>query len=558
MPLFPLAPNLPSAPGADPTTPQPVMGDDATLRPPVDWSPRPEKMPAFPDAGARDPATSFPTPFYRMEATKAAIERDGELFAIWSQAVLALAGGLFEVKIASVAGLGAFGACLARLDAHRRHLPLLSATVGGRRQVMAVGDPETLVWPHVRRTAAEWNELQPLIANRDRYARAVLADLRAIVQAANEWSSAIPWMRGLDRLLDAPASSDGRAYHDARGEGPFTLMLGGQGEPKPVPVYFPVFDRDGAALVRRFANLTYTASAGFVTGVDANRVAQIRIASPSVADPVAAGLGVWSRVGNTPPEWPAVDQLTLDEPAGLFKALPALYPSGRYALTDLVRTPYRFADPVRVLARAIGSAGVPTHAIAGQAPGTYGRSAIVHALTSGQPLPDAEYLAKTPGAGFVLRRDGETPVLWVESSDVDGPADLRGLGYALWMYFTGAANEIRGGPETSIGAPDGRLAWWRGNRIESEAVPEGARALAHKRLATLQRFARAWDLAGPAPASGKTARDLFRAAAAAWVRFCTGRDPFPNGPASRVRADWSLEPLREKVPMPADSVGGAA
>lgn len=534
MTSFPLIPHADSLANEPPGL-QALWRDTGPGRP---W--RPGELNPFPDpAKGRDPATSFPDPFYRREATRLAIaEAAGGYWRLWCVGVRAVASGLLSVEVIDLSRQrGELGKALAKLHPERRFLAHFFANIGGQKTLMALGDPELLLWPAARRTPEQWAELERQVDATERLPLAVLGEWRELMRQAETWDDkGILWMRGLSQLLGPTGpGGEARVYHeDSRATGPLPLRLRRDGKEAQVPVYVPVYERGWAAEVRLLASMAFTPVEGGLDGRQGSQPARLRVVIPGGSTDEAAiyqGLGLVRRLRTDRPETP--QRVSLGDADGLFDlAGRALYPDHGLEIAAIQRQSWLYPDPVRVLARALGAAGVPARALRGAPPASLGQRAVMGALLRGGSLPTPEAILRD-GGGFVLGSPGAVPQLYVDDPDRFGVAELRELGWVLWEVFLG---EAKPGPEGTITIGSTvQLRVRRDGRPEAVDVPpldEALRAEAQRRLATIQRFARAWSLTESASKQGAHAAELLRAAAHAWVRFVTGAAPFPNGPLS--------------------------
>jgi hypothetical protein len=552
MPRYLLIPNRESAP-TDPPGIVPLMG--RTQPPPPEWAP-PELSP-FPTAdGGRDPSTSFPDPFYRKEAMASAIRRgSGEYLVLWRTAVRALAGGLLRLEPVDLSRRGAFGRSLSRLRPERRFICLLYGKVHDTERLFALTDPDTLLWPAARRSAADWAAIERQVDSLppDQDPIRLLADWRAALRQARSWEpSMAPWQRAMDLLLEsAPGSPDLGWYREhARGEGPVGLSLPEDGRLRAAPCWFPVASPDWGRLVRRLATCSFGPDArGRLVARDRNGAEQLRLHLPVGLEGVErshAGPGRLERCSGHPPAWGEAVSLAASD--GLFRSAgAAVYPNRGLSVADIQRRPYLYCDPVRVLVGALGPAGLPPASLAEGAPASYGRSALQQALSRGLRLPEPAQVQERPGSGFVFVHDSGTALVYLEG-EVSWPIlELSRLGQVLWHAFQ---RELRaeGGPrprlifarsgeEVLALAPDGRM---EVATAELDPLDEALRSRLSPRQASLQRFARAWSLADRAPTGGSSLDRLLAAGAWAFVHHLTGRAPHANGPLSGEVLRWPI------------------
>ncbi|MCB9762455.1 MAG: hypothetical protein H6739_21840 [Alphaproteobacteria bacterium] len=521
---------------------------------------QPGDLPPFVDpARGRDPATSFPDPFYRREATRLAIQRgQGEYLRLWTVGLKALVSGLLEVEVIDLlTQRGALGEALCRLHPERRFLPHFYGTVNGQRLIFALGDPDTLMWPAARRTAEQWRDLERQVDAADRHPLAVLADLAALLRQAEAWHpQEVVWIRGLAALVDGMAPSAGlRTYaHDTRAVGPLPLRVRRDGKNELRPVYFPVYEQGWSAEILRLATMRFEAKDGAVFASQGTQPPRLRIGLPPGSSDAAAAyqsLGVVTRLraDRALPD----GGLTLSEADGLFDALGrVVYPDHALDVAEIRRAPFLHPDPVRVLVGALGPVGLPARALVGGAGASYGQAAVAAVLRDGGRLPGPDELM-AQGGGFVLRSPYGPPQVYLDDPDRYGISELCALGWVLWEAFLGSV-QIGAEADLRMGSTV-QLAVRRDGRPEALEVPNldaDLRADTARRLATLQRFARAWTLDQPVHNAGDRVNELLRASAAAWVRWATGQAPFANGPASTRSLSWAPPGAAEPIRIPLD------
>ena len=367
MPAIPLLPHM----DADPTR-KPGFADflDDGRPLPREWEVR--DLPPLLEAGQRDPATAFPDPFFRKEALADAIRRGrGEYLNHWKFMVGALAAGLFRVQPVDLATYGAFGRCVTALHPERRMLSLVYAHLGNGWRLVGLTDPDVLLWPAARRTRQEWTELkgQARKLATERNPMDLLADLRGGMRRQRLWApDRVLWMRALDLMLRGRAASEGLVHlqEHSRGVGPFLLSLPHDDKLALQPVYFPVMEPGWAGQVRQLATMRFSRDAdGHLLGRDAKGIAQVRIRLPrglNERERRLMGLGLVDRLTDHPPDWG--DTVTLAHEDGLFQSLGSdLYPPQRLDPLRIRQQPWRHPDPIRVLVGAVGSAGLPDHAL---------------------------------------------------------------------------------------------------------------------------------------------------------------------------------------------------
>lgn len=524
MPLHPLVPDLPPLTKGAVGDPHPILSEHHAL--PDPW--RPPKPVANPDPAKRDPSTSYPTPFYRVEAVRRALKdlEDTEVFKRWTNTLLAVVGGLFRLEsIALDKDGGAFGKVLAAADGDRKQIVTCRFTLRGQERLVAISDPEVGFWPAARLSPEDWQTVDQEIHSVRGSALALLADLRQAMRAADAWTPIIPWMLGVDRII-GEAVGDGKAWAThGRGEGPFRLKVLRSGAPAIEDLYLPVWSEGWGLRIRTFVHMNFASDRGVVKVRDANNRDQYEVIVPG--GPARRGKGVVTAVGTAPP---SVDtaRLNLEGPTGLFAALSTLFPGSAQAKVDPLdvnQRPWTHPDVVRVLVHSLGPAGMPADRVAGGAGGHYGNTSILACCLADADLPSPQALLN--GDGFVqVGKPGTEAELYVDIAG--GPQELRRMGQALWSIFIGDLS-------------DGSAVLERaGERIEALAELDAAGVdEARLRVATLQRFARAWRLTMAKRETTGDQAALLRSAAWAWIQHVSGEPPFPNGPVGARVVSWS-------------------
>ncbi|MCB9743519.1 MAG: hypothetical protein H6741_05790 [Alphaproteobacteria bacterium] len=538
----------------------------AQAAPAREWQP-PDLDPFHKADEGRDPATSFPDPFYRREATRLALQRaDGPYHRLWGIATQALASGLLRVEMVDLANdRGALGRALLRLHPERRFLAHFYGEVKGQRLLFALGDPEILLWPAARRLPEQWSELERQVDAAETHPRAVLADLAATLRAAGAWNpEAVLWQRAISLMLDGMAPTPGLSTYreHSRSVGPFPLRLTWEGHDEIVPVWWPVYERGWGQEILRLASMRLRVEGDAALAAQGSQPARLRVHLPGGTDDAAIfkGRGVVSRVGSEP--LVPVTGVTLAEADGLFDVLGrTVYPDHALEVAEVRRWPMRHPDPVRVLVDALGAVGLPARALKGGVAGaSYGQAAVLGALQGGRRLPSADELIRD-GGGFVLRNPHGPDQLFLDHAERYGVTELTELGWVLWEAFLGSVTVGSADVKTDL-----RIGSTVQLRVRRDGRPEPLelppldaelKAEVGRRLATLQRFARAWSLEGTTPVSGEAPAQLLAAAAAAWVRWATGAEPFPNGPPARDHLRWPLPGANEDTRLPVDPVGRA-
>jgi len=519
--------------------------DRGALEVSASWRP---VIPDTVDDLERVEAFAYPTPWawaYMMAAVIREQKWGHLLFHRYAILLKALTLGEFRLDVIDLKSMN-LGRLLCEIDSRFRYMGLVRGKLPqgeGREDVIwGATSPETLVWPSPRRGTDEWQSLYDKVRTRERDALLLWADVRALLQARQQWDpQKVPWMSAIDHLVGNLPGSEGQAFYHihCRTVGPVaTLFPDGQTKPFYLPTYEPGFAR------RFLQGLTGTfhVQGEAVVIQDSRNQPAYEVALPRVAvdgDFRLAGGGVVRVVaGPVQPYFEGRRIRLRDDSQGLgyFSALKNLYhelSNPEWDLTDAVRQyPYSYPDAVRIIVHRLGEAGVPDSAV------VFSERAYEVLFTQDLAgLPRLRDLETPSVDAFVYRTQGLTAV-FLENYQGAWFGDLRALGWVLWQYFNGEAYFDRGNIR------DGRSA---------EPLMEGPYAVAAvyekvhmederqrcRRLATLQRFVRTYqESEGSRPEEA-----LCRRAAEVFARWAWGEDVRPNGPRSPRVSEVRIGPM---------------
>jgi hypothetical protein len=248
---------------------------------------------------------AFPTPLARAEATSHVL-RGGEEAAGHELAVRfkLLAYGLTLGKLQYVLldlaapELDNLGRALVRVEPDSRYLGLVGRGSEGAFAAFGATHPECLLFPHARRSRADWDDLAGAVGREQDLASRLLADLRAALDAADAWNpEVVAWQSGIECLLgqQTPSPDLIELRRNARFIGPFVLRVAGaSGEKTLQAIYWPVVHREYTQKVVEYFKLKPTRTAEFVELRDAVDNAAARVLLPMAGenvDPVALGAG---------------------------------------------------------------------------------------------------------------------------------------------------------------------------------------------------------------------------------------------------------------------------
>jgi len=482
-------------------------------------------------------------------------DRLQQTFERWRLLLLGLVLG--EVTLESIdlrqREMDNFGAMLADLRPECRFMGILRDArregAQGKRLLVGASDPHCLFWcsPRVGRLNY-WSDLKTRIDAHPARAEALglLADWRAQFERAGWFNPghdrAPAWMKGLHVLLGDSVAPAGLLGSDARLVGPLRLNIVPRagGEAEDTVAYLPVREPQWAA---RFAELLFfqpvRRDAGVVDLVDPNGRAVVTVrmaptaAAPSApapgaatdAAPVAgfellAGVGRLEGFANVgrghgQAHWLEDHANAQGYRSLVLNALMAAAARAHRRATlgeeDVGRFSIGFPDTVRlVLGGGAGGVDGPRILLSRE---------VTNRAATGVPLPAAGVdlakwkLDEAPPA--VVAVPGAASGLSVGLVESFGPTgrrvevgELRGLGFALWLYFTGEAELRSDGARVLWTADDGKELFGRvvvgGAERSLEVLRDTLTAVhsdiervrARDRLATLQRFAATWRGAG--------------------------------------------------------------
>lgn len=479
-------------------------------------------------------------------------------FERWRLLLLGLTLGELTLEITDLRRpeVDNLGAMLADLRPECRFLGLLRDArrqgAEGRRLLVGGADPQCLVWcaPRVARENY-WSDLKTRIdASAERGdALKLLAEWRAGFERSGLWApghEASPaWQKGLQVLLGDTAPSTGALSTDARGVGPLRLSVVPRngGDASEVIAFLPQRDPGWGA---RFAELLFfqpvRSDAGTVDLVDPNGRAVVTVrmaprdpgreasagrtslgvdAASTAGVELLAGVGRLESVANVARGHGQSHWLEDHANAQGYRSLvlnPLLAAAARSqrraAVTeaDVAAFPMLFPDSVRLVVAQTAEAeagGVRIHlsreVIARVEPGVAAPQ-TGSALARWTPGDAPPRIVAVPGAEGVLAV-GLVERFGSPHRTID-VGELRGLGFALWLYFIGEAELRADGARVLWAADEGKelfgrvvlpnaerpLDVLRDALIAVRNDPERARA--RDRLATLQRFAMTWRALG--------------------------------------------------------------
>jgi hypothetical protein len=529
-----------------------VFGPEKPL--PEPWQPRLEEARRLEEVEA----FAFPTPFAWAEMMAAILRQslyNHLLFELYENLVLGLVLGHLHLEVVDLKDKGGdFGKVLEQTDNRYRYFGILRGSPRNQNlqgKVFGATSPDSLFWPSPRRSEDEWRELREAI-NRDSNLQGgyqVLADFRELLRQQKLWvPDALPWVRGLDRIIGDRSPSDGcKHFHmHSRSVGPILVTFLNDKR----ALYIPVYERNFAAELLRALTGSFNPEDGRIALRDDRGTKHYEILMPTVptgGDPILAGAGT-VRVIDAPGRIRSYSsnrvRLYDDEKGrGLFSLLQPLYVGlgNDVNLGDIKDRPFFYPDIIRIAVNRLGDAGLPGADV------SFSDQAYELAFDPNSPgLPLVSELENPAqgNRGFVLRYsyEGRTKTaLYIEEYAGRHVGDLTALGYVLWLFFTGTA-EYRDGMICDSGlAPLMDRGTGQPLYPTTEVYQKVRKEQReHRKLAALQRFIRAYAERG-----GEADIDrLCSEAAKAFARWVWSEEVIPNGRQPRQQLSVQLGSLR--------------
>jgi hypothetical protein len=506
---------------------------------PEPWQPRLELVNTL----DKVEAFAFPTPFAWAEMMAAVLRQglyDHLLFKFYEDLVLGLVLGHLQLEVSDLKGFE-FGKILAGTDDRYRYFGLLRAHPRHSElqgKVFGATSSEALFWPSARRTDADWRKLREAYTTDVRLndAYQVLADLRDLLSLQKLWQVVeVPWIKGLNHIIADHKPSDGHKHFHVHSRlvGPVLAKMPGD---RQQPFYFPVYENQFVSDFLRALTGSFKQEEGRIVILDDKQRRHYEIRMPTVpsdGDILLAGAGT-IRSLDEPGKIKEFQfnrvRLEKDEKGeGLTYLLQPLdealrrpqpqYPALGKDVTAIKQRPFFYPDIIRIPVARLGQAGVPEQVV------SFSDRAYKLAFeSSGTGLPLLSELSSQPETHqFILphtHAGKTTQVIYIEEYGGHPVGDLRALGWVLWSYFIGTAelqgDKLRDTELTPLlkATSTGRL-FDLAEEAYRRVVEERS---THRRLATLQRFLRAYTERGSASGASDVDR-LCQAAAQTFVKW---------------------------------------
>lgn len=531
-----------------------------------DWDQKPGKVGAFPITSVPEvwgpspdqvqPA-AFPTPYGRAEAMRRILEKieaptsGAEAHPLWrcfDILVTAVTLGELQVEVFDLkrsTEFDNFGTALCRAEPDVRYLAHFYREADDRQVSFGYSHPRCLVWPHARRTEAEWNQLASAVAPRKADALRLLVEFRSVLIAGRRWVPEHPveWQRGISFLTRGiePSPDLSTLHEQSRFVGPVGLALpDAAGAPGPSePVFLPTLSTKFAERFIQWCASAPTEAdtprgrAIVLTDARGTALAELALPRPDGgANLLDLGGGVVTdRAAREIAPCPTYCFEDQDGAQGLPKALDplalALMQRGR-ALTSepIAACPVLYPDPIRILSKRNLWRGGDVRCTArcervALTPGGAGR------------LPGTSDAASDPSS-FVVVRFTHASMVFAESFEGRDIGDIRALGAALFLAFVGEASVEGGVLRDDDGRPLLRSSALRPLEPDdaayaATAASPGQGSSYARRLASLQRFVASYETAARSADPGALPLGLAAAARtfAQWAR--PGADIRPFG-----------------------------
>ena len=523
---------------------------------------------------------AFPTPFARAEATELVLKHvesasQHRLNTEFKWLVLGVASGVLSLEPRDLLSeaYDNLGRALCQVDPNAQYFCQMTH----KQLVYGMTYRTCLAWGHARRGDGDWTALAQAVLPVHGEALQVLADWRETLRRGNRWSpQTIAWQRGIDEVVGNQAPSEGlrELRENAAMVGPIWLDLpsGQLGVvAKTEPVYFPAYAPGFAGKFLSLLALAPTNTEGSIEFRDGRGTVLASIRRPAgghASNLLALGSGrVDLRDATRVVQQSA--RIHVEGAGGLLELLEQLKLTiERYgrpvagASEAIDASPYLYPDAIRLLLRVRRNIFDPPSADGATVVLTQRAQAKI--IGAGQSIPDPSDVKESEGTSAVVSHDGrKTHLLVLDRLGGLEIGDLRALGYVLFRVFVGEATVH---PELA------------GNLGDDELVPllmhEAGRPLEPqpkiydrviggppgddlaRRLATLQRFVRAYTTSSPG------IHKLLARAAGSFADWANGGVTVDAlGRTSREALTYRL-PLGIELRLPKDSLssprGGTA
>jgi len=529
-------------------------------------------MPNLNEKKETEEAFAFPTALAQAELMKMVLDSRSKLqthsyLSLYKLLVMGVTLGYLEVELVDLLGDEAddFGIVLQATDQRYQYFGLLraSAKCGDIANLIFGGtSPDTLFWPSApgRRSDKEWEKLKALI-DKDKHlvdANNLLDDLKFLLSERELWNPAeVPWMNGFDRIIQGPKALDVRRRFDyhSRGVGPVLAKFPEIGQ---YPLYLPVYHEEFAANFLKTLTGTFKRDNGAVSIYSQQRKTcevSMPLVRPQTGDLILAGAGTVVNLTTLSDNGPGAGKIRLKRENGddgLFDLLQDLYTDLGNADHKLYKSsgnnvelikerPFFYPDVFRVVVARLGEAAVP------EADVSYSEHAYRLAFEPESPgLPLANELTDLTRGYLVPFQDasGHTrSAFYIDEYRGTKVNDILALGWALWMFFDHKA-ELRDNHLKLSEDLRELLAFSAGGRplapseVAYQHVTAGSDVLlGYGRLATLQRFRRAYESKAD-PAGTNKLQELCYHAALAFIKCVwSGSDVISNG---KLTSTWQL------------------
>jgi hypothetical protein len=528
-------------------------------------------MPNLRDARETQEAFAFPTALAQAELMKMVLDSRSSLQAhpylsLYKLLVLGVTLGYLEIVLVDLVGDEAddFGLVLEATDQRCQYFGLLkaSAKCGDIASLIYGGtSPDTLYWPCApgRRSDKEWEKLKALIDKDNNLVNAnyLLDDLKSLLLERELWNPVeVPWMNGFDRIIQGPKALDVRRRFDyhSRGAGPVLAKFPEIGQ---YPLYLPVYQEEFAANFLKTLTGTFKRENGSV-GIYSQQKKTCEVLMPAVkpktGDLILAGAGTVVNLSPISDSDHGAGKIRLKRENGddgLFDLLQdlytdlgnedhRLYKSLGNGVELIKERPFFYPDVFRVVVARLGEAAGP------EADVSYSEHAYRLAFEPESPgLPLEKELTDLTRGSLVEFQDASghsRRAFYIDEYRGTKVNDILALGWALWMFFDQKAelrdNRLKASDDlrelmafSSSGRPlaPSEVAYHQVSAAGSDGL------IGYGRLATLQRFRRAYESKADPPGANKLQELCYHAALAFIKRVWSGSDVISNG---RLTSSW--------------------
>jgi len=417
-------------------------------------------------------AEAIPSPFANSERITASFRVAGidnpplSTFQYFENICLGIGLGIFNIEMVDLKknkDAGRMGDVLTKADTmgEYRYLGLITNTQSnGEKTIFAATGPQCLFWPHPRRTSEEWDSIAKQISDSPdiETVKTLWAEWRGLLNEQGLWEPMrIPWMRGIDWIIQQRKYKSGMLARMARSQGPVLLAVPDKNNDHKYSLkrlYLPTYDNKIAADIFRTLFVPPAKESNAITIQDnrGSEIRKIKIQSAGAgASTIMLGTGVVeARMENIGEQWPKSAKMNLDSWINTFSTiftdLASESPSGKLEIRKVAEFPFSYPDPVRMVSLRLGAMSLP----GSEYTSSFSQRTIDTFIsrTMRRENPDFSFRLPMPNEvndsgdfiGFSFPMNEKHAAIFLEQSQSAYIGDLAALGYVMWAIFSGAAS----------------------------------------------------------------------------------------------------------------------